>query len=72
MRLAYRISYLIFFASGHLAAWLAAGYRQAAEAAERLGPLVVPVQMTLLAVWYPARAVSLGSFAVCRTLMPRT
>jgi hypothetical protein len=71
VRLAYRVSYLIFVASGHLAAWLAAGYRQASGAAERFGVIVVPVQMTLLAAWWLPRAVSLGSFAVCRTLAPR-
>jgi hypothetical protein len=71
VRLAYRVSYLIFFVSGHLAAWLAAGYRHAAEAAERFGPLVVPMQIALLAFWCPARAVSLGTFALCRTLAPR-
>jgi len=47
VRLAYRVSYLLFFASAHLAAWLAAHYRAAARA-ERLAPILVPLQLALL------------------------
>ena len=71
IRVFYRASYLLFYVSGHLAAWLAAHHRSAARLSDRLGLLVVPLQLTLLVAWFPARAVSLGSFAVCRSLAPR-
>lgn len=67
----YRASYILFYASGHLAAWLAGSYRSAARRSDRLGLLVVPLQLTLLMAWFPARVVSLGSFAVCCSLAPR-
>jgi hypothetical protein len=70
VRVLYRASFLLFCASGHLAAALASRYR-AASRSDRLGLLVVPAQLTLLIAWMPARAVSLGSFAVCRSLAPR-
>jgi hypothetical protein len=71
MRLAYRISYLLFVASSHLAAWLAADFRALAPASQRWGALVVPLQLPVLVAWCPARAVSLVSFAACRALAPR-
>jgi hypothetical protein len=71
MRVAYKVSYLLFYVTGHLAAWLAAHYRSAARRSEHLGPAVVPLQLALLIVWCPARAVSLGTFAVCESLAPR-
>jgi predicted permease len=71
MRLAYRISYLLFVASSHLAAWLAADFRTLARASQRWGALVVPLQLPVLVAWCPARAVSLVSFAACRALAPR-
>jgi hypothetical protein len=71
MRLAYRVSYLLFFASSHVAAWLAADFRALARASQRWGALVVPLQLPVLVAWCPARAVSLVSFAACRALAPR-
>jgi len=71
MRLAYRVSYLLFFASGHAAAWLAAVFRALARGSRRWGALVVPLQLPVLIAWCPARAVSLVSFAACRALAPR-
>jgi hypothetical protein len=71
MRLFYRASFVLFYASGHVAAWLATHYRAAAHSSDRLGLLVVPVQFVLLVAWLPARVLSLGTFAVCRSLAPR-
>jgi hypothetical protein len=71
VRLAYRVLYLLCLASCHLAAWLAADYRALARASQRWGVLVLPLQLSILVAWCPARAVSLGCFAVCRTLAPR-
>jgi hypothetical protein len=71
MRLAFRVSYLVCIASCHVAAALATNYRVLAGASRRWGPLVVPLQLPVLVVWCPARAVSLGSFAVCQSLAAR-
>jgi hypothetical protein len=71
MRIAYRISYVIFLASAHLAAHLAADFRALVRASRRWGALVVPLQVPVLVVWCPARAVSLASFAVCDALALR-
>jgi hypothetical protein len=71
MRLAYRVSYLLFVGSSHVAAWLAADFRALARASQRWGALVVPLQLPVLVAWCPARAVSLVSFAACRALAPR-
>jgi hypothetical protein len=71
MRVAYRLSYLLFFASSHVAAWLAADFRALTRASHRWGALVVPLQLPLFVAWCPARAVSLASFAACRALAPR-
>jgi hypothetical protein len=71
VRVVYRVSYMVCIASCHLAAWLATQYRALARASGRWGPLVVPLQLPVLVAWCPARAVSLGSFAICQTLAPR-
>jgi len=71
MRIVYRVSYLVFLASGHATAWLAAEFRGLARASERWGALVVPLQLPVLVVWCPARAVSLATFTLCRALAPR-
>jgi len=71
LRAAYRISYMICIASGHVAAWLAAAYRALAGGSRSWGPLVVPLQLPVLVAWCPARAVSLGSFALCQNLAAR-
>ena len=71
MRLVYRLSYLLCMASGHVAAWIAADVRALARASRQWRLLVVPLQLPLLIVWCPARALSLGSFALCEALVPR-
>jgi hypothetical protein len=71
VRIAYRISYLICLSSGRIAALLAADYRALTRASRRWGPLVVPLQLPLLVVWYPARVLSVGSFALCQALVAR-
>lgn len=71
MKLAYRVSYLVCIASSRVAALLARDFRALSRAYRRWGPLVVPLQLPLLVAWCPARAVSLGSFAVCQTLAAR-
>jgi hypothetical protein len=71
VRLAYRISYLVCIVSGSVAASLASAFRELAHLSRRWGVLVVPLQLPLLAAWYPARVVSLSSFAVCQTLAAR-
>ena len=71
MRIAYRLSYLICIASGHVAAWLAADFRALTRASRRWGPLVVPLQLPVLIAWGPARALSIGSFALCEALVAR-
>jgi len=70
-RLVYRLSYLVCLGSGHIAAWLAADYRMLARASRRWGALVVPLQLPVLVAWCPARAISLGSFALCAALAAR-
>jgi hypothetical protein len=67
----FRISYLICVASGRVAAWLADDYRALSRASQRWGPLVVPLQLPVLVAWWPARALSVGSLAVCEALVPR-
>jgi len=71
VRLFYRVSYLLFLASAHIAAWLADRHR-ALRRTESYAPALVPVQMVVLLAWFPARAVSLGSFEICRMLVART
>ena len=71
MQTAFRISYVICLASGRVAARLAADYRVLAEASQRWGPLVMALQLPVLVVRLPARALSVGSFAVCEALVPR-
>jgi hypothetical protein len=71
LRLAFRVTYLICIASCHVAAWLAADYRALARASGRWGPLVVPLQLPVLLAWWPARALSLSTFAICQTLAAR-
>jgi hypothetical protein len=71
MRLAFRVSYLICIASCHVAGWLANDYRALTRASRQWGLLVVPLQLSVLVAWCPARALSLGSFAVCQALAPR-
>ena len=71
MRMAFRLSYVTCLASGHIAAGLAAEYRGLARASQRWGLLAVVLQLLLLIVWCPARALSVGSFALCQALVPR-
>jgi hypothetical protein len=71
MRIVYRSSYRICLASGRVAAWVAGDYRALTRASRRWGLLVVPLQVPLLLVWGPARAVSVGSFALCQALVPK-
>lgn len=71
METIFRISYLICLASGRLAARLADDYRELARASQRWGPLVVPLQLPVLVAWWPARALSVSSFAVCTALVPK-
>jgi hypothetical protein len=71
VRLAYRLSFLLFVASGRLAAALARDFRDLSRASRRWGALVVPLQLPVLIVWAPARMVSLASFAVCAALAER-
>jgi hypothetical protein len=68
VRIAYRISYVLFLLSGRVAAALAKDFRDLSRASRRWGALVVPLQLPVLVVWAPARMVSLGSFAVCEAL----
>ena len=71
MRLAYRLSYGICLASGHAAAWLAARFRGLGRTSDRWGVLVVPLQLSVLIAWFPARALSVGCFALCQALVSR-
>ena len=71
MRLVYRLSYVVCIASGHVAAWLAADFRVLAHASENWGLLVLPLQLPVLIVWCPARALSVMSFALCQALEPQ-
>jgi hypothetical protein len=71
LRFAFRVSYLLCVATCHVAAWLAADYRALTRASRRWGVLVVPLQLPVLVAWCPARALSLGSFAICQTLATR-
>jgi hypothetical protein len=67
----FRISYVICLATGRLAARLADDYLVLARASQRWGPLVVPLQLPVLVAWWPARALSVSSFAVCAALVPK-
>ena len=71
MRITYRFSYLLFVLSGHLAAALARDFRHLSRASRRWGALVVPLQLSVLIAWLPARGLSLASFAVCEALALR-
>jgi hypothetical protein len=71
VRLAYRASYLVFLASGHLAAWLADDFRALARASHRWGALMVIVQLPVLVAWSLSRAVSLATFGICQALALR-
>ena len=71
MRIAYRLSYLLFVLSGRVAASLARDFRDLSRASRRWGALVVPLQLPVLIAWAPARMVSLASFAVCQALAER-
>jgi hypothetical protein len=68
VRIAYRASYLLFILSARVAACLAADFRALSRASRRWGALVVLLQLPVLLVWFPARALSLASFAVCETI----
>jgi len=70
--LAYRVCYLLMLGSGRLAARLAADFRVLGEARGRLGPLVVVLQLPVLACWLLARPVSLAAFSACCALAPRS
>jgi hypothetical protein len=71
MHIAYRVSYLVFFATGHLAASLAGFFRSLTVSSRRWGALVLPLQVSVFVAWCPVRAVSLASFALCQALAPR-
>jgi hypothetical protein len=71
VRIAYRVSYLVFLASGHVSATLAADFYALTRASRRWGALVVPLQLPVLVVWCPARAVSLATFSLCHALALR-
>jgi hypothetical protein len=71
VRLAYRLSFLLFVVSGWLAASLARDFSDLSDASRRWGALVVPLQLPVVIVWAPARMVSLASFAVCSALAER-
>jgi hypothetical protein len=71
VRLAYRVSYLVFLVSGHLAAWLAADFRALARASQRWGVLTVVLQLPVLMAWSLSRAVSLATFGICQALALR-
>ena len=69
--IAYRACYVLLFASGRLAARLAADFRVLAEHRERLGPLTVLLQLPVLLCWLLVRPVSLAAYTGCRALAPR-
>jgi len=71
VRVAYRVSFLLFVASGKAAAWLAFRFRALARTSQRWGGLVVPLQIPVLVAWVPARAISLVAFALCEALAPK-
>ncbi len=70
-RLLYRCSYALFLATGHAAARLAGAFRDLGGASRRIGPLVLALQLPLLACWLVVRPLSLVSFAACSALAPR-
>jgi hypothetical protein len=67
-RAAYRSSYFLCLLSGRVAALLAGDYRALGRASRRWGPWVLALQLPILVAWWPARAVSVGSLAVCEFL----
>lgn len=71
MRIAYRLSYVLFVLSGRAAAVLARDFRDLSRASRHWGALVVPLQLPVLLAWLPARGLSLASFAVCESLATR-
>jgi hypothetical protein len=70
-RLLYRCSYALFLTTGHAAARLAGAFRDLGETSRRIGPLVLALQLPLLACWLVMRPLSLVSFAACSALAPR-
>ena len=69
--LAYCCSFGLFLLSAHAAARLAGAFRGLGAAGTCAGPLVVALQLPLLACWLVVRPVSLGSFSLCAALAPR-
>jgi hypothetical protein len=72
VRLAYRICYLLMLGSGRLTARLAEDFRVLGEGRKRLGPLVIVLQMPVLACWLLVRPVSLAAFSACSALASRS
>jgi hypothetical protein len=71
-RFLYRVCYVLLLASGRVTARLAADFRVLAEARERVGPLVLLLQLPVLGGWLLARPISLAAFSACCALAPRT
>jgi hypothetical protein len=71
MSVAFRITWLVFLVSAHASSRLAAAFQALSRASRRWGGLVLPLQLPVLVAWYPARVVSLGTFAICAALTPR-
>jgi len=72
VQLAYRICYLLMLGSGRLTARLAEDFSVLGEGRKRLGPLVIVLQMPVLACWLLVRPVSLAAFSACSALAARS
>jgi hypothetical protein len=59
---------VLLLASGRMAARLAADFRVLAEARERVGPLVLLLQLPVHGGWLLARPISLAAFSACCAL----
>jgi hypothetical protein len=70
-RLAFTACFALARCSGGAAAPLARAYRALAHRADALGPIVVLVQLPLLLVWAPLRALFLLSHTACFVLTRR-
>jgi hypothetical protein len=67
VRIAYRLSYVLFVLSARLTAWLARDFRDLSRASRRWGSVVV----LLVLFWVPARMVSVASFTACQAFADR-
>jgi hypothetical protein len=69
-RLAFQAAYFVLLVSGRAAARLAEDFRVLGAARRHVGPLVIVLQLPVLACWLLVRPISLAAYAACSTFAP--